>query len=250
MDSINILDCRLDYLDPAQIEEIIKKTVKTKRKIRISNLNIYAANLAYENRWYQEYVNNSAVVHCDSKGIQLAAIALGKRPPLQITYHTWGWRLFEFCDKNKLSIFFLGSDMETLREAIQKVKSRFPNLKLGGHHGYFEKTGLENRKVINEINRFQPSILMVGFGMPLQEKWIKTNEKSIHANVFCNGGAFLDWISGKRKTAPSIVTKIGLEWFYRLLLEPKRLYRRYVFGIPQFFIRLIGSHYLGMKRKS
>lgn len=247
MDSLNILDCRLDYLGPEQIEETITRTIGIGGQIRISNLNLYAGNLAYENKWYQKYVNDSAIVHCDSKGIQLAAILLGKKPPLQITYHTWGWQLFRFCDDHQLSIFFLGSNEETLQAAIEKVKSKFPGLKLGGHHGYFQKTGPENEKVIEAINEFHPHILMVGLGMPLQEEWIETNEKSIRANVFCNGGAFLDWISGKRKTAPPLVTQLGLEWLYRLVLEPKRLFRRYVIGIPQFFARLIGHHYLGIK---
>jgi N-acetylglucosaminyldiphosphoundecaprenol N-acetyl-beta-D-mannosaminyltransferase len=239
----------MDYLVPAQIDEVVKEAVKKKTKIRIGTLNVYQCNLAYENKWYEKYINDSALVLCDSKGVQLAALLLGKKPPQQITAHTWLWHLFEFCQENKISIYFLSLDDKTLKSAIRKVKSRFPGLKLGGHHGYFQKTGVENRKVIGRINKFRPNLLMVGFGAPTQEKWIEANQKSIKANVFLNLGAFLVWISGKEKSAPAIMTKMGLEWLYRLILEPKRLYRRYIFGNPQFFIRLIAHHYLRLKRK-
>jgi N-acetylglucosaminyldiphosphoundecaprenol N-acetyl-beta-D-mannosaminyltransferase len=248
--SLSILDCRLDYFETPQIHDLIQKTIREKNKIRISNLNIYACNLAYEHKWYQNYVNESACVLCDGKGVQLASWFLGKKPPRQITYHTWSWSLLEFCQENKISVYFLGSEKETLEEAVRRVKSRFPRLKLGGHDGFFKKEGPENKKVIQEINRFRPNILVVGFGMPLQEKWIKANQKSIDANIFANAGAFLDWISGRKRTAPVFIIRLGLEWLYRLVLEPKRLFRRYVYGNPLFFIRLIGHHYLGLKRKT
>jgi N-acetylglucosaminyldiphosphoundecaprenol N-acetyl-beta-D-mannosaminyltransferase len=249
MDSLRIFNCRLDYLEPSQVHAAIQTAVDEKNKIRVSNLNIQESNLGYENKWYESYVNDSALVLCDSKGIQLAALLLGKRPPRQITFHTWGWQLFEFCQKNKISIYFLSLDTPTLRGAIRKVKSRFPGLKLGGHHGYFRKTGRENTKVIRAINRFRPNLLMVGFGAPLQEEWIQTNQKSIHANVFLNLGAFLVWIGGQKQPAPRWMTQAGLEWLYRLALEPRHLFWRYMVGNPLFFIRLIGHHYLGLKRK-
>jgi len=99
--------------------------------------------------------------------------------------------------------------------------------------------------VIEKINNFKTDILIVGFGMPMQEKWILDNMNQLTANIFLNGGAYLDWISGINKQSPSWITNLGFEWFYRLIKEPKRLFKRYVIGNPMFIYRVISERIKG-----
>ena len=116
---------------------------------------------------------------------------------------------------------------------------KYPKLKAQTHHGYFNKTNEENEIIIKKINNFYTDILIVGFGMPIQEKWILKNMSKLNAKVYLNGGAFLDWISGLNKQAPYWVTHLGFEWLYRLIKEPNRLFKRYIVGNPLFIYRVI-----------
>lgn len=235
----SILGLKISNVDVPLLHGFIEYTIKNNSKSKIGNLNINAANIGYENKWYKDYVNSCDVVFCDGKGVQLGLLISKKIIPPQITYHTWMWELAEHCNTKKHRLFLLGS-----KEGIaQKVKDilliKYPSLFVKSHHGYFNKNNDENTHVINKINDFGTQILVVGFGMPVQEKWILDNQERINANIVLNGGAYLDWMCGVKKQSPMWMTKIGLEWLYRLMIEPKRLFYRYVIGNPLFIYRVI-----------
>ena len=97
-----------------------------------------------------------------------------------------------------------------------------------------------------ELNEVKPEILLIAMGMPKQE-FLSKKIKEFYKDklIVINGGAILDFMTGKIKRAPKILTKIGLEWLYRLYLEPLRLFRRYVIGIPFFLYRIFKELILG-----
>mgnify|MGYP000150335492 CR=1 FL=1 len=172
---INILNTRVNLINIDQLHSNISNYIINKQKVTIGNLNINAANIAYSNPWYAEYLANCPIIFCDGKGIQLAAALLGEKIPPHITYHTWIWELLNFSNNSDFSIFFLGSRNSVIENAITTVKQKIPSINVMGHHGFFNKSNKENDDVINMINLFNPDIIIVGFGMPLQEKWIKDN---------------------------------------------------------------------------
>jgi N-acetylglucosaminyldiphosphoundecaprenol N-acetyl-beta-D-mannosaminyltransferase len=249
MKTIKILNSKVNSINFLEVNSEIKNAIIIKERIIVGHLNIHAANIAHENKWYSDFVNSCNIVFCDGKGVQLAALLQGHKPPPQVTYHTYFWQLLDFCHQNMFSLFLLGSSQQTIDLAKAKIKSIYPDDKIFLHHGYFEKSGIENEEIIKEINSKMCDILIVGFGMPIQEKWIIDNKDKLNVRVILYAGAFLEWISGAKKQAPSIITKIGMEWFYRLLLEPKRLFRRYILGNPLFFYRLLKTAVLNFKKK-
>jgi len=93
--------------------------------------------------------------------------------------------------------------------------------------------------VLKEINASRPDMLLVGFGMPLQERWLMQNWNRINARVALTGGAVFDYVSGELRRGPRILTDNSFEWLARLLIEPKRLWRRYVIGNPLFLLRVL-----------
>jgi N-acetylglucosaminyldiphosphoundecaprenol N-acetyl-beta-D-mannosaminyltransferase len=118
-------------------------------------------------------------------------------------------------------------------------------LQIQTHHGHFqaEKTSLENKEVLEEINAYAPQIVMVGMGMPRQEHWIADNWQELHCNaVFCSGAA-LDYVAGEVPIPPRWMGQLGFEWLYRLVAEPKRLWRRYLVE-PWFVLVVLMRHYL------
>ena len=111
----------------------------------------------------------------------------------------------------------------------------------GADHGYFNKAfdNLENDRVVNNINDVRPNILFVGFGMPMQERWIMENRDRLDVNVIMPVGAMFDYLAGTVPRAPKWMTDHGLEWLGRLIIEPRRLWKRYLIGNPFFLWRVL-----------
>ncbi|RHW39528.1 glycosyltransferase [Lysinibacillus yapensis] len=129
-----------------------------------------------------------------------------------------------------LRIFLLGGKNDTAEIVIKNFGTKYPNVNfVGSHHGYFDKNEESNR-VIQYINSLNVDILFVGFGNPIQEKWVNNYFDQLNVSTIITCGGLFDYYSNNVKRAPLILQKTGLEWFYRLLQEPKRLYKRYLFG--------------------
>jgi N-acetylglucosaminyldiphosphoundecaprenol N-acetyl-beta-D-mannosaminyltransferase len=220
----------------AFIEEIVSKN----QKAVALNLNVFCVNLAMDNPWLYEFIQNANLVFCDGDGVRLGLKLSGYSPGAKITYNEWLWQLSEFCEKKGYRIYFLGGKPGVPDEAAKNLKARHPALKIVGiQHGFFNKQGADNQKVVNDINSAAPDILLVCFGMPAQEAWISENWKSVHAHIFLKGGAAFDYAAGRLKKAPALFIRLHLEWFYRLMQEPRRLFSRYVIGNPQFIMRVL-----------
>jgi N-acetylglucosaminyldiphosphoundecaprenol N-acetyl-beta-D-mannosaminyltransferase len=110
-------------------------------------------------------------------------------------------------------------------------------------HGYFDPAGEANESVLEEIRRFAPEVVMIGMGMPRQEQWIADNINSLGSAVVLPCGAAIDYVAGEIPTPPRWAGRWGLEWLYRLLAEPGRLWKRYLVE-PWFVLLLIGRHWL------
>jgi UDP-N-acetyl-D-mannosaminuronic acid transferase (WecB/TagA/CpsF family) len=133
-----------------------------------------------------------------------------------------------------------GRDSATPHSGQWSLRIRFPGTTNLAYAGYFQKNGSENDAVIEDINAKAPDILYLGFGSPAQEKWIADNMCRVNARVFLPLGAGLDYYTGSKRRGPRWLTHHGAEWICRLILEPKRLWRRYLLGNPLFFLRIAG----------
>ena len=132
---------------------------------------------------------------------------------------------------------------ETLEKAKRNLLQRFPLLPLcGTHHGYF--TNQECSAVVDSINRSGAEIVIVGMGMPRQEKWIQEQFPSLKPLLILNAGSCFDFVAGTKKRCPTWLGKIGFEWFFRFLQEPVRLWKRYLLGNPMFIVRVLHQRFL------
>lgn len=224
------------------LHRYIAQIITERKKAVIANVNTHAMNLACDYPWFRSFLNNSDCTFCDGYGVMLAARASGEKIPERITYADWLPALAAFCTENRFSLFLLGAKPGVAKTAADRLQEQNPGLNVcGSHHGYFDKNreSEENRKVIDVINKTKPHILLVCFGMPLQEKWLSENWNDIDANLALPAGAALDYAAGIIKRPPRWMTKYGFEWLGRLLLEPRRLWKRYLIGIPVFFCRVV-----------
>lgn len=245
MPPINILGIKVDPLTTDKLNLEIGKIIRDGRKELVLNVNVNAINQALRHRWMGDLLNSAAIVFCDGYGVILGARILGYKILERITYADWMWDISSFSEREGFSFFFLGAKEGIAKSAADRLRERFPKLRIVGiKDGYFDKTGAENDKVIEEINDASPDILLVGFGMPAQELWLKENWHKIDAQIALTGGACFDFISGTIRRAPRWMSDNGLEWLFRLILEPRRMFVRYVIGNPLFLIRVIKERIL------
>jgi N-acetylglucosaminyldiphosphoundecaprenol N-acetyl-beta-D-mannosaminyltransferase len=240
--TIAVLGTRLDLCDKQTLMTIIQQAAVQRRQIVALSGNVYSFNLAYENKWLRDFLNQADIIRLDGVGLRLGARLLGASSPPRMTWADFAWDLAELCEQNDFTLFFLGAKPSIAAKAAQQMQIKHPRLRFAGiHHGYFdkEKGSAENTAVINLINQSQPHILIIGFGMPLQEKWLSQNIDDVRVPVIMTGGAVFDYISGELQRAPKWMTDYGLEWFGRLLIEPHRLWHRYLIGNPKFLWRVL-----------
>ena len=237
MQSVEFLGVRVDSLTKAELIQYIDDAVRAKAHVVAANVNVQAINLAQEDPAFREFLNSSGAVFCDGFGVILGARLLGHTIPERMTFADLTWDLAEHAQKRRWRMFFLGGKPEVAEKAAAALRDRYPDLRIvGSHHGYFDKSRchLENRRVIETINAAEPDILLVGFGMPVQEFWLRDNWVDVKAHVALPAGAAFDYVSGSVRRGPRWMTQHGLEWLARLAIEPRRLGRRYLIGNPRF----------------
>ena len=249
--SIKLMQVRIHTISLFELLNIVTNTILTGRKILAAYVNVHGMNLAYKLPWFQQFLNNADIIFCDGFGVKWGARLLGLNIPHRYTPPDWIPLLCQVCTQNDFSLFLLGAQPGVADKATIRLKNQFPDLHIAGtHHGYFEKNpdSPENKAVIQRINAAKPNILIVGFGMPLQERWLMENWDRIEANVALTGGAVFDYVSGELRRPPRWMTEHNLEWLGRLMIEPRRLWRRYLIGNPLFFWRVLKQRLLQIHR--
>jgi len=241
--------CKVSNYNQSELLHSIHQEVLRKERFDpaiMLSANIHGFNQAHKHPWLMEMNNNAELIRNDSAGIKLAGKILGTPIRERMTWADFGWDLAEYCEKEGLSLYFLGNEEGIAEKAKQRMKERYPDLKiLGTHHGFFKKQGEENEKIIQEINQLQPDILIVGFGMPLQEKWIRDNRVKLDVGIIMTGGNCFNFLAGTESRAPEWMHENGLEWLYRFIKEPVRMFDRYVIGNPLFFLRVFEQKFFG-----
>jgi len=245
-DRARIFDLPVDIVTFPDILQRVDKAIKTGDQIKIMYANIHTLNLAYLSARYHDILGSADLVYCDGAGVRWGARLLGYRLEPRMTGADWIWDLCARAEKKEYSIFFLGAEEGVSQQATGKLRDAFPGLRVAGyHHGFFAKEGEENNDVVELINRSDADILLVGFGSPLQEEWIDENAQRLRVPVIWGMGAVMDYVAGKVPRAPRWMLDHSLEWLYRLLVEPGRLWKRYLIGNPLFFFRIIKYKFTG-----
>jgi N-acetylglucosaminyldiphosphoundecaprenol N-acetyl-beta-D-mannosaminyltransferase len=201
--------------------------------------------MSYEDSWFRSFINQSDIVFCDGMGVKLAAGILGMPKPYRYTPPDWFSLLCDVSSKNGRSIFLLGGKPGVTEIVREKISCTTQVTVAGNFHGYFDRehSSLENQAVLKMINQAGPDILVVGFGMPRQERWISENFDDLPVNVIISVGAMFDYVAGSVARAPRWMTDNGLEWLARLVIEPRRLWKRYLIGNPQFAWRIFKQRF-------
>lgn len=148
----------------------------------------------------------------------------------------------EHASKNGYKIFIYGAREEINCKAIERLNILYPGIRIVGRsHGYLDENMM--RKLIDQINRSAAELLFIALGSPKQEKWIQQYKDKLDVNIYQGIGGTLDVISGESKRSPLRIQRLGFEWLYRLIKEPKRIKRQRVY--PLFLFSVLREWILG-----
>lgn len=239
--SYRLLGIRINPLTIPELNALIGKTINSNSHCIIASQNLHSIYLYHHQPNMQAFGTRVQYMRVDGMPIILLGKLLGYplRREQRVTYVDWIHPLMAEATRQGWRVFYLGSKPDVVKHGANRLRKKFPGLQLSTADGYFDATvdSIENQKIIETINAYQPNVLMVGMGMPRQETWILENLDYINANVILTCGACMDYIAGAIPTPPRWMGRMGLEWLYRLWSEPKRLWQRYLLE-PWFVAKL------------
>ena len=238
-----LFDIWLNTLTLEDILFVLRKNIAVHRKFILANQNLHGLYICTQDEKSREFYANADYTHIDGTGLLLLAKLMGV--PCRVQHRTGYMDLFpalvpEAIEK-KWRIFYLGSEPKVLERGLALLRKEQPGLQIEGHHGFFVKGRgeSENDRVVKLINDYSPDILFVGMGMPIQEWWILENFDQLDVRAVLHCGGMMDYIAEQVPTPPRWLGPIGLEWAYRLITEPLRLWKRYLIEPFQLAIALV-----------
>jgi len=232
MNRIAALDVSFDRVTSDELVGRIAQAISRRERLKIAHHNLHSAYLLQRNgdmrRWYEL----ADIVYAD--GMSLVALAWLARRGGRRAHRTTPLDLidplFSLAAEEGWRVFLLGGRPGVAGRFARAVGERFPGAHMETAHGYFnaDMGSAENESVVSEINRFRADLLLVGMGMPRQENWLAENHRELHASVLMPVGGLFDYLAGETRVPPRWLGRLGLEWLYRLVSEPRRLAFRYL----------------------
>ena len=217
-----ILGVKISVVDTAAALEAIEEFISSGRPHQIVTADSSAVVLARKDSELREIINSASLVTPDSIGILWAARRFGRPLPERVSGVDLAELLCERAVGSGHRVFLLGAAPGIAEKAAEKLKQRHPGLVIAGtHHGYFKQS--ESEAVIDKVRAARPDLLFVAMGIPLQEKWISRHLEALGVPVAMGVGGTLDVLAGKAKRAPKWIQRMGLEWFYRLASNPRKI---------------------------
>lgn len=228
---VRVLGGTMDLVRPEEVFHFVLGKLDARQSAIVANHNLHSLYLIGKDHQIGEFYKEADLVEVDSVPLIFWARLVGRasRRFHRCTYLDWRDDFWALATEKDWKVFFVGGAPGVADKAIERIKEDWPEVRIGSHHGYFDVTqgSAENTAVVEAIRAFAPDIVLVGMGMPRQEIWTLENHQAYGpAITFTVGGAF-DYEAGVQKPAPRWMGPMGMEWLFRLMNDPHRLFARY-----------------------
>lgn len=240
---LNLFGVKYSPLDYCSASKIIIEEARKKNSYAVSALAVHGLITSVRNKKIGDLVRNINMIVPDGQPIRWALNSFYKINLKDRVYGpTLTLNVLEKANKNNLNIYLFGSTKETLFELERFIKKKYPKVNICGLHidRFRDATEEEDIQDIKKINESGAHIVLIGRGCPRQEIWVSEHLGKINAVMMAIGAAF-DFFAGNVKQAPKWMQYYGLGWLFRLIQEPKRLWKRYLFT-NSYFIYLFLKH--------
>lgn len=240
MKSCNILGINVNVTTLEDTKNYIKYNLEDLRGKYICVSNVHTLVTAYDNKEYLNIQNSSAMTLPDGKPLSIVSKFKGFKEAERVTGPDLMGEMFKESCELGYTHYFYGSTKETLSKLEEKLKKRYPKINIIGKYSppFRKLTEEENKRVIESINAVKPDFLWVGLGAPKQEEWMFDHKDKIYSLMIGVGAGF-DYHAENIKRAPKWIQNASLEWAYRLIQDPKRLFKRYFITNTKFIYYIL-----------
>jgi N-acetylglucosaminyldiphosphoundecaprenol N-acetyl-beta-D-mannosaminyltransferase len=240
-DAFEVMGLRLHNIHRSAIVDRVVSAVEEERGLLVVNANAHCVTLSQTEPWMRGLFAKADIAFCDGAGVQVATKILKGFTPHRTTPPEWIGAALERLGP-KARVFWLGGAPDVAAQAAAAFEARYDVATAGVQHGFFDAAAnsAESRAIVARINASGATILLVNMGMPRQERWLYDNWAELRPVVAITAGALVDHAAGRVRRPPRWVANLGVEWLVRLLREPRRLWRRYLLGLPVFGTYLLG----------
>jgi len=213
----------------------------TQPKVLINTLNAHSFNTVKGDEDFHRALSSSDVLLPDGIGVVWAMRMLTGTKINKIAGSDLFFYEMERINAKGGKCFFLGSSEETLYKISKRAADEYPNMQVYSYSPPYKQefNGEDNKLMVEAINAIQPDVLFVGMTAPKQEKWAHKHFDQLSVGHVCCIGAVFDFYAGTVQRAPTWMIQLGMEWSYRLIKEPRRMWRRYLIGNVKFIGHVI-----------
>jgi len=236
-------------------EELYQHVIDDCRKGRIRKgyvtvNNVHTMIEGYNNSSYQTIINEGYLSIPDGKPLEIVGRLKGNKNIFRLFGPTVMEKFIDWGRKDNITHFFFGSSEATLSKLREAIEQKYPGARIVGMISppFKPFTEWDNESFIQSINLAKPDFIWIGLGAPKQERWMAENWAQLDQGLLFGIGAGFDYLAGNTKHAPTWMKNASLEWLYRLVQEPKRLWKRYFRTIPPFIL-LAALELIGLKVK-
>lgn len=230
---ITILNTIIDVLTMKETVELVDKYIATKTPLHLMGVNADKINEVNSNEKMKEIVNKCGVINADGASVVIASKHLGKKLPERVAGIDLMQELVDLCSKKGYRVYLLGAKQHVVEETKIALEKTYKDVNICGiHNGYFKQDEWDD--ISKEVENSNPDIVFVGITSPTKEYLIEHLQNNGLKCVFMGVGGSFDVISGNIPRAPKWMQKCNLEWLFRVMQEPKRLFKRYFVGNRTF----------------
>ncbi|MDD3458267.1 MAG: WecB/TagA/CpsF family glycosyltransferase [Weeksellaceae bacterium] len=240
---IQLLNTFYDNLSMVETIERVRNAIESHMQIHHTVINANKVVLLQNDSELRRSVNSADLINIDGKGVLWAAKLLGKPVKERVTGIDLMMECLNLCQKKGYKAYFFGAKEEVVLKLINKISKDYgENIVAGYRNGYFSPE--QEEIIVEDIRKSNPQMLFVAVPSPKKENFLYQNKNEFkNVNFIMGVGGSFDVIAGKVKRAPSWMQKFGLEWLYRLIQEPKKMWKRYLIG-NFLFASLVIKHKL------
>lgn len=239
---ITILNTFIDVLTFDETIALVDKYITSKTSLHLMGVNADKINELNRNPLMKQIVNSCGIINADGASVVLASKYLNKPLPERVAGIDLMQKLIELCEKKNYSVYLLGAKQDVVVKTREVLLKKHTRLKIIGiHNGYFKEDEWDS--ISCELKKIDPDIVFVGITSPTKEYLIEyLQNRGVNSVLMGVGGSF-DVISGQIPRAPEWMQKNNLEWLFRVIQEPKRLFLRYFVGNTLFIRNIIREKY-------
>lgn len=219
------------FTESSLVERVLEMATSDGVDVAVG-VNAHVCNIARRNARFRQLLARSET-YADGQSVVWAARMLGGHLPERLATTDLAEPILRAAAEAQLPVYFFGAEPGVAEQAAERLRERIPGLALKAHHGYVKPAEISD--VFDDIAAHGTRILFVGMGDPAQRFWVDDHAAQLPPAVLTCGGLF-DWLSGSNRRAPEWMIRGGLEWLWRLMIEPRRLAKRYLLGNPSFML--------------